>query len=712
MKIKRIITIVLLVVIIVPFSFVKAQTPTPTTYEDAYPSSIVVYQETLRELPPYLGHELLRVSGGGAYRVSCTSSSEHAEHMELTIDAPGTGSSIPSYLRVVHCNDGGVVLYGSFRVLGVQVDPVWLADLARTLLLDIEDLHKQIGPVSANVVVEKLEQNDRCTYARLWRGETYSFSPVREFAVSSLEGHIVDSVGRVARYPNHSLRLANQSYTYTNDQNLYNGNRHDIVAICPPTEPPPPPPPPPASDICYPGDEIIAIVSYDGINNRYPQPDPEPLFVDVPDEFAGRTIHVGIERPIIDNYFRFYGLIVVNGDLHGLEMWYFSESNWPRGVNSLSYPYQIGQIGIRFHINGEGDINLTDPPPVQVCISSPPLPTPTPTQTPTGTLTPTPTIHGGPEPMETITPTLTRTPAPTWTPRPTRTPLPTRTSTRTPTPTRTPMPLVCPVSDAIDVPVYPQTRFIDFSSGQGFSVDGGALGGSLFVQGGGVVYEIPQGVYPAGWNLPSGEYEIWAEDSGVVLHLCALSGTPGTPTPTSSPTLTPTMMLPEITGISLPTVGCVPANPSPTHIAYAMPDLSIIIPPRPATPMPTITMAISTTALVAFQQTLVAGISTPAAQMSTASASYSWQSGQDMAATAGTLMSPGLRWVALVNPQHPAWSMEGTALWALLPLLGPVMPIILFYLGVAFVRFSLWLFQWFLKLLDVVIKLIELIPGM
>ena len=125
----------------------------------------------------------------------------------------------------------------------------------------------------------------------------------------------------------------------------------------------------------------------------------------------------------------------------------------------------------------------------------------------------------------------------------------------------------------------------------------------------------------------------------------------------------------------------------------------------------TATPGLSLTAIVAFFATVEAGMATPGQALQTAVANYSWQAGSNLSATTVARAQPALAWLSVLNPAAPAWQAEGGPLWALQPLIGPVLPIVGILFTVLIAQFALWLTGWLLKLFDVVIKLIELIPG-
>jgi hypothetical protein len=231
-------------------------------------------------------------------------------------------------------------------------------------------------------------------------------------------------------------------------------------------------------------------------------------------------------------------------------------------------------------------------------------------------------------------------------------------------------------------------------------------GADIWVNIGSTAQRIYVGSYV--WNLAGGSYTAYSLTAAATVWICAGTGATATATVTATATTAPTWTPGPV---DIPTAYCVPIDATATVINYSMPNLALIVPARPTAPGITTTAQISITAIIAFQATIRAGISTPAAAARTASAGYSWQAGAAAAATSGVVIQPGLNWIAILNPQNPAWGTEGGPLWAVQPGLGPILPIVGFFILVAIGRGLLWILQWFLKLIDLVIKLIELIPG-
>lgn len=323
-----------------------------------------------------------------------------------------------------------------------------------------------------------------------------------------------------------------------------------------------------------------------------------------------------------------------------------------------------------------------------------PLPA-TPTNTAAATNTTAPTNTSAP----TNTPTNTRTSTPTATLTPTLTP------TATETPIATPALPPCPVMDSINIPVAPDYTTVPLATGSQFAVAGASVWFNVNDQ----PREIRQGSYV--WDLPSGSFNAYSLTVAATVWLCVRDFVTPTVTVTGLPT--PGATSPSIGG----TPACFPMPTATAFIAYAMPDLSLVLPTMRPLGSPTVTgtitatAALSSTEIAAFFATIEAGVSTPAAAMGTVTASYSWQAGASLSATTVSQAAPALAWMSIFNPSAPAWQLEGGPLWALAPLILPVLPILVVLFVVLFARLVLFVVDLVLKAIDLVIKLIELIPG-
>lgn len=184
---------------------------------------------------------------------------------------------------------------------------------------------------------------------------------------------------------------------------------------------------------------------------------------------------------------------------------------------------------------------------------------------------------------------------------------------------------------------------------------------------------------------------------------------PGTPTRTPSP-VPPTAITPVIVP---PPGACSICLSTPPSNLSPVPELGIVLPTLQSSSgfYLTATITISITSVVGAVQTIEIGISTPMAGLRTTTAQFSWETGQLRATSWAGQIQPALNWLSIVNPNHPAYQSSGGPLWALAPVLLPVLPIIGASILIAFIRFFIWIVGWFLKLLDVVFKLLELIPG-
>jgi hypothetical protein len=182
-----------------------------------------------------------------------------------------------------------------------------------------------------------------------------------------------------------------------------------------------------------------------------------------------------------------------------------------------------------------------------------------------------------------------------------------------------------------------------------------------------------------------------------------------TTTTTSTATATSAALPPPPTISAGPTLTPLPAPTRSTDDPF--PDLGIVLPTLEPLVCPTVALVISDTAVISVVQTMQAGLSTPVAAVQTASAPYSWAGGATLAASWTVHLGPALTWLAVINPANTGWGVVGGPLWALAPLLLPILPIFGVGLLIVVVRFVLWLLAWFLKFVDQIEQLIELIPG-
>ena len=190
----------------------------------------------------------------------------------------------------------------------------------------------------------------------------------------------------------------------------------------------------------------------------------------------------------------------------------------------------------------------------------------------------------------------------------------------------------------------------------------------------------------------------------------------GVPGATNTPTNTPAYLATWTPGPITDDVPVCLAVVTPTAPPiFPTVDLVLIIPTlrtiATAVTTATATPVISVTAIVRIFETAEAGMATPAAAIQTATAQYSWQAGQTTANGWSATITPLLSWLSILNPVNPAYQLEGTALWALAPVLVLLAPMLAVILPVVFFRLFLWFMQRMLQLIDILFKLIELIPG-
>jgi hypothetical protein len=252
--------------------------------------------------------------------------------------------------------------------------------------------------------------------------------------------------------------------------------------------------------------------------------------------------------------------------------------------------------------------------------------------------------------------------------------------------------------DTINIPVSPDTATVTLQTGGRFAVAGGAIWLNI----GTSPREILVGNYQ--WVMAGGAFTAYSLTSPATVWICVTQSTASaTPTPTVGPTAP--------VGACL----CVIVAPvvAPTVVGGLMPDLGLHLPTARPTNTPTLTTTSQISIMVAVEAigTLQAGLTTPAALVSTVSARYSYRGGVQTAATVTANMEPALGWLGLVNPMHPAWQATGGPLWAVAPLLWPISPILLLLSSVVVWRVAITLWNWLLALANIVVKLIELIPG-
>jgi hypothetical protein len=143
-----------------------------------------------------------------------------------------------------------------------------------------------------------------------------------------------------------------------------------------------------------------------------------------------------------------------------------------------------------------------------------------------------------------------------------------------------------------------------------------------------------------------------------------------------------------------------------------MPNLAIAVPTLRTLPTVTVTIVVSVTAMIGGVETIQAGMQTPAAAVSTMSAGYSWEEGDDLGREITARAEPAFSWLTLINGEHPAWESDGGPLWAIWPAIWGLLPLFLIAIIVALIALIILIINWLITLFDIIIKIIELIPGM
>jgi hypothetical protein len=296
-------------------------------------------------------------------------------------------------------------------------------------------------------------------------------------------------------------------------------------------------------------------------------------------------------------------------------------------------------------------------------------------------------------PTRTIPPANTQ--AATQTSWPTFTPTITPTATRTPTITPTPRIDGACIGTEYQIPVSPGTISLTLRYDQKFYIADAPIFVN-FAQ----PRELPPGAYS--WAVEGGSYTFYSLTTPARLLLCDIG---------IEPTITPTPTTDTLPGAEC--ADCVSIAPVTPEIANLAPmtGLGIAVPTLRILPTITSTIQISITAIIGSIQTIEANILTPVAAVETAAAGYSWETGATQGEEWAGWLATGLEWLAIINPQNPAWQANGGALWAIAPAFLPILPIILVMAIVATLAFLIYFFNWLITIFDIIVKLIELIPG-
>jgi hypothetical protein len=157
---------------------------------------------------------------------------------------------------------------------------------------------------------------------------------------------------------------------------------------------------------------------------------------------------------------------------------------------------------------------------------------------------------------------------------------------------------------------------------------------------------------------------------------------------------------------------CTPV-PQARHATIGpVPELGVVVPTFEPVQWVTATVAVSVVVITESVVTTLDALATPHAAVLSATARYSWESGAAEAAAWTETMSPSVRWLGIVNPASAAWTQEGYILWSLAPILKLLAPAIIVGILVVLARWWIYFAEWFRRIIDMIIKIIELIPGM
>lgn len=92
----------------------------------------------------------------------------------------------------------------------------------------------------------------------------------------------------------------------------------------------------------------------------------------------------------------------------------------------------------------------------------------------------------------------------------------------------------------------------------------------------------------------------------------------------------------------------------------------------------------------------------------TVTSQFSWEAGHTTANGMIVYIQPGLQWLAILNPQNPAYFTEGGPLWALAPVLRPLLPIVITTMLVSFIRLLIWFISFIVNILEILFKVAAL----
>ena len=655
------IVVVLLIVAVLPLRSVQA-------WSDPLWVLNSVYDETITSGVP---QELRRVNSGltdpiAPYRVSCTSGTG-----TVTLDAPGTGTDLSVELDCTGAGTFTTILAPDFRV------------------------YANTG-MTGHVTVDYYSLRAGCSQVYMAADDSYTMTG--DATVWSVEGHLVINTFDV-------LPLAGNNAPWEvmtgdvidNDQNLLNGNRPDILIICEAE-------PTPTSTPQIPSNGCATYASTELWNG------------------AGYSDRIELNSDLTG-----YSITLLTQDRAPSIAFYQSDRNTPVGESDFllyNTPFLVTTAAAWTFIDEY------DPYSVEICEVGE-VATPTRTSTSTRTAIPTPNVSG-----------ITMTPVPEC--RTVSVSFDSFVTNVTTSPPYTESTFALYKSATFTMSSNEYLVAVDRADSSGaqtgminvgdmkspdamftnFQVD---VDGVPFEEvGGAYINATAQTQYRTYYNenglsgafdalyTPNATLRVWFKNdhsaNQIIDHyeICQLL----TDTPTPTITSNPLQLTPTITATDVITCDCVLVAPitPPTQITGVVPDLALELPTLRVLNTPT--AVLSPTQLPFFTPLARAGelLQTPAALLEAAGSDYDWDAAQTRATEIAGRLSGVMEWIAIANPQNPAWSSVGGPLWAISPLVAPLIPMLSLTFAIAFVRFLMFIAKWVLKLVDLVFQLIQSIP--
>ena len=623
-----------------------------------------------------VSQELYRVNAGlsdpiAPYRVSCTTGTG-----TVTLDAPGTGTDLSIELDCTGAGTFTTMVAPDFRV------------------------YANTG-MTGHVTVDYYSLRSGCSQVYMAADDDYTVT--EDATVWSVEGHLtVNDWGTMPQaYGDTAPWDVSTGDIVDNDQNLVNGNRPDILIICPPEPTPTSTPSLPAT----------------GCESFYSQPMWNGAGYSDRIEFAGSMVGYSVTLTTLDRAPRIIAYQSDRDTPIGDGDWLIYNSPY---LISITSPWTF--------------IDETDGFTVSVCWVGE-VATYTPTRTPTRTPLPTPMAAGI-----------------TLTPRPDCRSIAVAFDTYYHY-----ADLVPPFNGGSDYKLYVSDAFAMDSDEYLVAVHHDARGSGLVAVGNmktangafvniqidvdGVPYTAEAFIqadaltsnrvmyrgtssYQGALNAlytPNAQIRVWFKDdwnaAQSVDHYEVCRWTQPTPTPTITAngvqlTLTPATVTPTISSTTVITCDCILIAPivPPTSIVGSMPDLSLTLPTMRSLYTPTPMLSASPLPFFTPLAAVAEAMQTPMTLLETVSASYNVERAGMRSTEIAGRMSTVMDWAAIGNPAHPAWTTVGGPLWAFYPLLGPVIPLLSITIGIVILAFVFWLMGWFLRIVDLILQLVQSIP--